>query len=325
VSAPTIARHVLDERDLCLVFLSLMPELPDLAILADALDEALVGRRMTGAKVPQTLVLRGTPVELSAFEGQLLLSVRRRGKFLVFAFDRDQIVFNPMLTGRLGLAVAGARPWPQWAAAFYFTAIDERARNDLLNDRARAHTGPDHDWPADADWLPARDLGVEMRYRDATRMGKIYLMPAGVQRPVAGWVEQGPDADDAALTLEEWRKRITKYSGELKNMLRNQEFVSGIGNAYSDEVLWAARLLPFRKRSSLAAAEVDDLYNAVREVLPSAIRELHERVPPRLEVEQRDFLKVHRKGGEPCPRCGTRLSQVSAGGFDTTFCRGCQR
>jgi formamidopyrimidine-DNA glycosylase len=164
-----------------------------------------------------------------------------------------------------------------------------------------------------------------MRYRDATRMGKIYLMPAGVQRPVAGWVEQGPDADDASLTLEEWRKRITKYSGELKNMLRNQEFVSGIGNAYSDEVLWAARLLPFRKRSSLAAAEVDDLYNAVREVLPSAIRELHERVPPRLEVEQRDFLKVHRKGGEPCPRCGTRLSQVSAGGFDTTFCRGCQR
>ena len=57
-------------------------------------------------------------------------------------FDRDQIVFNPMLTGRLGLAVAGAKPWPQWAAAFCFTAIDERARNDLLNDRARADTGP---------------------------------------------------------------------------------------------------------------------------------------------------------------------------------------
>jgi formamidopyrimidine-DNA glycosylase len=156
-------------------------------------------------------------------------------------------------------------------------------------------------------------------------MGKIYLMPAGVKRQVAGWDEQGPDADDPSLTLDEWRKRIAKYSGELKNMLRNQEFVSGIGNAYSDEILWAARLLPFRKRSSLAAAEVDDLYNAVREVLPSAIEELHQRVPPRLEVEQRDFLKVHRKGGEPCPRCGTRLSQVSAGGFDTTFCRGCQR
>jgi formamidopyrimidine-DNA glycosylase len=303
-----------------------MPELPDLAILADALDEALVGRRMAGAKVPQTLVLRGTPAELAAFEGQLLQSVRRRGKFLVFEFERDRVVFNPMLTGRLGLAVAGAKAWPQWAAAFYFSATDETERRKLLEVRAREGSGPAHSWPLpDADWLPRRDLGVELRYRDATRMGKIYLMPAGVARPIAGWDEQGPDADDPSLTLEEWRTRIGKYSGELKNVLRNQAFVSGIGNAYSDEILWAARLAPFRKRSSLAADEVDALYEAVRTVLPWAIEQLHEFVPPRLEVEQREFLKVHRKGGEACPRCGTRLSQVSAGGFDTTFCRGCQR
>jgi formamidopyrimidine-DNA glycosylase len=303
-----------------------VPELPDLAILADALDEALIGRRMTGAKIPQTLVLRGTPAELAGFDGQLLRSVRRRGKFLVFDFERDQIVVNPMLTGRLGLAVAGAKPWPQWAAALYFSEIDEDERTTLLDVRARDGSGPVHAWPArEAQWLPRRDLGVEMRYRDATRMGKIYLMPAGVIRPIAGWDEQGPDADDPSLTLDVWRKRIGKYSGELKNMLRNQSFISGIGNAYSDEILWAARLLPFRKRSSLAASEVDDLYAAVREVLPSAIGQLHELVPPKLEVEQREFLNVHRKGGQACPRCGTRLSQVSAGGFDTTFCRGCQR
>jgi formamidopyrimidine-DNA glycosylase len=299
-----------------------MPELPDVAILADALDEALVGRRMAGAKVPQTLVLRGTPAELAAFDGQILRSVVRRGKFLVFDFERDRIVFNPMLTGRLGLVVTGAKQWPQWAAAFYFDATDEKERTRLL--RARA---PDqrHEWPGDADWLPRRDLGVEMRYRDATRMGKIYLAPAGVVRPIAGWEEQGPDADDPSLTLEEWRKRIAKHSGEIKSILRNQTFVAGIGNAYSDEILWAARLAPFRKRSSLAPDEVDALYAAMREVLAWAIGELHELVPPRLEVEQREFLNVHRKGGQACPRCGTRLSQISAGGFDTTFCRGCQR
>src|SRR4051794_9962826 len=303
-----------------------MPELPDIAILADALDEALMGRRMVGAKVPQTLVLRGTPAELAAFDGQLVKSIARRGKFLVFEFSRDRIVFNPMLTGRLGLAVAGAKPWPQWAAAFFFSAVDEGARATLLQVRAREGSGPVHQWPeSDADWLPRRDLGVEMRYRDATRMGKIYLVPAGATRPIAGWDEQGPDADDPSLTLDEWRKRIAKYSGELKNLLRNQAFVAGIGNAYSDEILWSARLLPFRKRSSLAPEEVDALYAAVRELLPWAIGELHELVAPRLEVEQREFLKVHRKGGQPCPRCGTRLSQVSAGGFDTTFCRGCQR
>ena len=290
-----------------------MPELPDLAILADALDEALAGRPMIGAKVPQTLVLRGTPAELAAFDGQVLNSVRRRGKFLVFDFGRDRIVFNPMLTGRLGLALAGAKPWPQWAAAFEFGPA------------VAAHKGRKGAWPGDADWLPRRELGVELRYRDATRMGKIYLAPEGVNRPIAGWDEQGPDADDPTLTLEEWRARIGRYTGELKNLLRNQAFVSGIGNAYSDEILWAARLAPFRKRASLAADEVDSLYAAVRDVLPAAIGELHELVPPRLEVEQRDFLKVHRKGGAPCPRCGTRLSEVSAGGFVTTYCRACQR
>ncbi|HEY5489454.1 MAG TPA: DNA-formamidopyrimidine glycosylase family protein, partial [Candidatus Limnocylindrales bacterium] len=292
-----------------------MPELPDLSILADALDEALAGRPMVGSKVKESLVLRGTAAELEALEGQLLTSIRRRGKFLVFQFERERIVFNPMLTGRLGLAVAGSKAWPQWAAAFFFGPMREETRP--------GRAAPE--WPGTvADWLPPRDSSVELRYRDATRMGKIYLVPAGVARPIAGWEEQGPDADDPSLTLEDWRARIGRHSGELKNLLRNQAFVAGIGNAYSDEILWAARLAPFRKRSSLAADEVDDLYVAVRGVLPWAIGELHGLVPPRLEVEQREFLKVHRKGDQPCPRCGTRLSQVSAGGFDTTFCRGCQ-
>lgn len=289
-----------------------MPELPDVAILADALDVALGGRPLTGSKIAQPLVLRGTPAELAAFEGQTLLDIMRRGKFLVFRFERDKMIFNPMLTGRLGVVAAGEKAWSQWAAMFEFGPAVGKARR--------------HKWPAtSAAWLPRRDLGVMLRYRDATRMGKIYLAPAGVVRPVAGWDEQGPDADDPALTLAVWRERIGRHSGELKSLLRNQAFVAGIGNAYSDEILWAARLAPFRKRSSLATDEVDALYRATSETLSWAIGELHVRVPPRLEVEQREFLNVHRKGGSACPRCGTRLSQVSAGGFDTTFCRGCQR
>ena len=85
-----------------------MPELPDLAILADALDVALAGRPFEGATVKESLVVRGTPSEIAAIEGQRLDGVTRRGKFLVFKFTRDRIVFNPMLTGRLGLAPAGA-------------------------------------------------------------------------------------------------------------------------------------------------------------------------------------------------------------------------
>ncbi len=86
-----------------------------------------------------------------------------------------------MLTGRLGVVPAGAKAWPQWAAMFEFgpMAADRPARG--------------HKWPGPrAAWLPARDLGVEMRYRDATRMGKIYLMPAGVTRPVGRLGRAGP-------------------------------------------------------------------------------------------------------------------------------------
>jgi formamidopyrimidine-DNA glycosylase len=294
-----------------------MPELPDLAILADAIDTALSGRPLRSATTPQTLVVRGTPTELNGFIGQRLVELFRRGKFLVFQFERDRMVLNAMLTGRLGLATPGTKPLPNTAVVLTFGARDEGSAR-----RTRALP----EWPGlNAAWLPAADQDVELRYRDSTRMGKVYLLPEGVTREVAGWAEQGPDADDPALTLDEWRTRIRRHTGELKNLLRNQEFVSGIGNAYSDEILWAARLAPNRTRASLAPDEVDALYMATREVLPWAIEQLRALVPPKLEVEQRKFLRVHGKGGEPCPRCGTRLSTISAGGFGLDFCRSCQR
>jgi formamidopyrimidine-DNA glycosylase len=291
-----------------------VPELPDLSILADAMDAGLAGRPLVAASTPQSLVLRGTPAELDAFHGQVLRGVSRRGKFLLFDFARDRIIVNAMLTGRLGFAQPGSKQWPQIAAVLAFGPVAE----------ARSHDAAP--WTRGAAWLPDEKAPIEMRYRDSTRMGKIYLMPAGITRPVAGWEEQGPDADDPGLTLDVWRTRMAKHNGELKNLLRNQAFVAGIGNAYSDDILWEAKLAPFRTRASLAPAEVEALYEATRKVLPWAIGELRRLVPPRFEVEQRKFLKVHWKGAnEACPRCGSRLTEVKAGGFVTTWCRGCQR
>ena len=175
--------------------------------------------------------------------------------------------------------------------------------------------------------MPADDASVEVRYRDPTQMGKVYVLPSGVTRAVPGLTDEdlGPDADDRSLTLEVWRQRIRKHPGELKNLLKNQAFIAGIGNAYSDEVLHAARLLPFRKRASLAPEEVDALYEATGTTIRAAISTLRQRVPPTFEKQVRDFLAVHDKGGTPCPRCGTRISEVKPGGFVTSFCRGCQR
>ena len=135
-------------------------------------------------------------------------------------------------------------------------------------------------------------------------MGKVYLLPAGVERPCRGGAgRDGPRRPRPALTLEVWRERIRQHPGELKNLLRNQAFVAGIGNAYSDEILFAARLQPFRKRSSLAAEEVDDLYAAMRSTL-----ELGRPTPPARAADVRETgpgppLRPQ-PGGEPCPRCG---------------------
>jgi formamidopyrimidine-DNA glycosylase len=291
-----------------------VPELPDLTVVADALHSALAGRRIRSATAPGPLAVRGTPSELEALVSQRVESIRRRGKFLLIRLERDAVAANPMLTGRFQLAAPGDKLPAKTAVVLGFGPRDG---------------GPDDAaaWTSGAPWLPADDARPEIRYRDPTQMGKIYLRPEGVDRPVPGLGEpdQGPDADDPGLTLEVWRDRIRRHPGELKNLLRNQSFVAGIGNAYSDEILHAARLLPFRKRASLAAEEVDALYTATRTTLSDAIEVLRERVPPTFDRQVRDFLAVHDKGGKPCPRCGTRITEVRAGGFITSFCRGCQR
>jgi formamidopyrimidine-DNA glycosylase len=258
--------------------------------------------------------VRGTPAELSALVGQQVTGIRRRGKFLVVELDRDRIVVNPMLTGRFQLAASREKAPTKTAVVLGFGPRAARPRD----------AAP---WTSGAAWMPADDAEPVVRYRDPSQMGKVYLVPAGVDRPVPGMrpEEQGPDADDPELTVEAWRGRIRRHPGELKNLLRNQAFVAGIGNAYSDEILHGARLQPFRKRSTLAAEEVDELYGATRSVLGSAIEILRQRVPPTFETQVRDFLAVHLKGGQPCPRCGARISEVKAGGFVTSWCRSCQR
>lgn len=290
-----------------------MPELPDLAVVAEALHAALAGRPIVRAEALAPLAIRGTPGELAALVGRRVAWIGRRGKFLLVDLPPDRVVVNPMLTGRFQLARPAARRPPRTAVVLGF---GPRPAGPPIDAAA---------WTAGASWLAPNAAEVEVRYRDATQMGKVYLLPAGVARTVPGLDEGlGPDADDPALTVDEWRRRIRRHPGELKNLLKNQALVAGVGNAYSDEILHAAGILPFRRRSTLADEEVDALYDAMRSTLDSAITVLRERVPPAFETQVRDFLAVHAKGGSPCPRCGTRISEVKPGGFVTSFCRSCQ-
>ncbi len=287
-----------------------MPELPDLAIVADAFHVALAGRPVAAVTVADPLVLRATPDRAAALVGETLDRVERRGKHLVLRFGRTDLWAAPMLSGRFALVVPRAAR-PRAAVAITF---GPRATRPL--DAAA--------WTAGAAWIPPDASSAEVRYLDPTRMGKLYLAPTGDASGVPGVAELGPDVDDPGLTLETWRARIRRHPGELKALLRNQAFVAGLGNAYSDEILWAAGLSPFRRRSSLAADEVDALHAAARETVAAAITLLRERVPPAFERQVRDHLAVHLRGGQPCPRCGAPISQVGRREA-TSYCRACQR
>jgi formamidopyrimidine-DNA glycosylase len=269
-----------------------VPELPDLTIVAEELDRRISGRRVTAASAPAPILVRATPEELAALAGAAVGPARRRGKFLLLPFERadgrDRVLAaNPMLAGR-----------------FWITRTGERVR---------ARTG----------LRLELDDGTDLRYVDREMLGKLYLVDPADLEAVPGWVEMGPDADDPELTLDAFRHRIRRHPGELKPLLRNPRFVAGIGNAYSDEILWDARLAPFRRRATLSEDDIGRLYESMRSVLADAIVRLRELVPPEIETQHREFLKVHLRGGEPCPRCGRELRQI--GGHEaTTFCRTCQ-
>ena len=270
-----------------------MPELPDLTVVAEDLARRAAGRVIATATAPTTILLRATDADLASLAGMTLGVAGRRGKFLILPLlleeeERRLLLANPMLAGR-------------------FWLLEDPGQ------RVRARTGLR---------LVFTD-GSELRYVDREMLGKLYLVRRADLDQIPGWAEMGPDADDPELTLDVFRARIRRHPGELKSLLRNQRFVAGIGNAYSDEILWAAQLAPLRRRSTLRPEDVDRLYASMREVLTDAKARLRELVPPTIEVQHREFLRVHLRGGEPCPRCGRRLRQIG-GDEATTFCRTCQ-
>ncbi len=266
-----------------------MPELPDLEVIREYLDPRLAGVAIEAAEVRRPLIVRnllgGEPEAQLA--GRRFAGARRRGKFLLLPFaDGATMVVSPMLMGRLRLG----------------PPLERHRTRDALVLRL--------------------DDGQELRYHDAKDMGKIYLVSELGQVPT--FAELGPEATDPELTLEVFLQRLRRHPGEIKGILTNQAFVAGIGNAYADEILWHARLYPFRRRPTLDAEELARLHSSMRAVLFEAIQTLRERVGEAIEVEVRDFLAVHGKAGQPCPRCGTTVSRVTRERRDTDFCRQCQ-
>jgi formamidopyrimidine-DNA glycosylase len=165
---------------------------------------------------------------------------------------------------------------------------------------------------------------LEFRYLDNRQMGKLYYLAADRLDLVPGLDDQGPDALSDEIPFGEFKDRLRPYRGEIKGVLTRGSFIAGIGNAYSDEILFAAGISPFRKRTAPSEQELERLHRSSRQVLSDATEVLRKRMGEETHPKIRDFLQVHNKGSQPCPQCGGTISQLTANQRITSFCRHCQ-
>ena len=268
-----------------------MPELPELEVVCEVLNRRVASQVIERVEVLPpggAIVVRDYTRQglAAALEGHRFEAIARRGQFLRFAVAKSPLwlVINPKLTGRLQLAAAGDKRYAK--TALVFTLAD----------------------------------GQELRYVDQKTMGQVYLT-ARVEE-VPGYAGMGPEALE--ISLAEFKERLRPFRGEIKGILVRSEFVAGIGNAYADEILWAARLHPYRKRTQLTVEEIERLYAAMRATLIDATDKMRVEMGEQIHREPRTFLNVHLRTGEPCPRCGGQISLVSANQRITNFCRTCQ-
>ena len=273
-----------------------MPEIPELEHIARVLSDRLNGRPITNIDIQKPIVIRLPREDFQAgLLGAEFESVQRTGKFLLFHTNRDSVLaVNPMLNGRF-----------QWTS------------------------GPDGKRKPHARTcftLSFQDLDElqGIRYIDERYLGKVYLVDADDLDRVPVLNEQGPDALDPWLDQAAFLQRLKRYRGQVKNALVNAKFIAGIGNAYSDEILFNAGIHPFTKISTLPEERRIKLYEALRETLDWAAQIAATQIGMKIDSKPRDFLNVHRKGGEPCPKCGSPISEVAPNRRITSFCRTCQ-
>ncbi len=268
-----------------------MPEVPDLEAIRKFFNKNIVGTTVQEVELNIPIVVR-IPREdfVCLLTENTFGEVQRHGKFLLFTLASGHIlVVNPMLTGRFSYVEQPAR---------------KQARTCFVLKLANGH---------------------ELRYADQRVMGRIYVVEAGQLSTVPQFAEIGPDILSPELTESVFRERIRRYTGQIKSILVNHKFVGGIGNAYSDEILWEAGIHPYRKRTQLSDQEIGKLYLASGTVLRWAEEIVAAKMTENLDyAEWRDHLKVHRRDGLDCQRCGAKISEITAGNRITSFCRHCQ-
>lgn len=267
-----------------------MPELPDITAYLTALTPLVVGQPMERVRIATPFLLRSVLPPLSTIEGADVRFLRRLGKRIVFCFDDDLfLVLHLMIAGRL-----------------HWRGPDAKlgGRNQLAS----------FDFPAGS--LVLTEAG-------AKRRASLYLV-----KGEATLAEMDPGGVDVlGLDLEGFKASLTAENRTLKRALTDPRVLSGIGNAYSDEILHAAQLSPLMQTHKLNEDEWQRLFDGMRATLQTWIErfdaEARTKFPEKVTAFRRE-MAVHGKFGQPCPRCGAPVQRIRYADKETNYCPVCQ-
>lgn len=274
-----------------------MPELPEVETIRRDLETSLPGRQVAKIEIfqPRVIGRPDAPAFSEISRGKTWGEVRRRGKYLLMALDGWQLVVSLRMTGQLVLAAAGEA------------------------------------WPPHTHVVWHLENGEILRFTDQRRFGRLYLVPAeqaAVQTPVG---RLGPEPLEEEFTLELLADlcRRSRPGRRLKSWLLDQEVIAGLGNIYSDEVLFAAGLHPDSRIGDLDAEALARLYRSIRQVLPEAISHRGTSIRNYVDAsgapgQHQNYLRVYGREGGACPRCGAAIRRLKIAGRSTYFCPACQ-
>jgi len=267
-----------------------VPELPDIVVYIEALEKRIKGSVLERVRIASPFLLRTAVPPLSSVEGKQVIELRRLGKRICFGLEGDLwLVLHLMIAGRL-----------HW-----------------YKERAKAAKGRS---------LAVFDFSA----------GSLVLTEAGTQKRSSLHVVQGEagldNLDPGGLevfdaTLDEFARAIRAKNHTLKRALTDPRILSGIGNAYSDEILFEARLSPFTLTQKLSDKDVEHLFASIKRTLTEWLERLRsdsrDRFPEKVTAFRPD-MATHGKYGEPCPRCGSKIQRIRYGSNETNYCPTCQ-
>jgi formamidopyrimidine-DNA glycosylase len=277
-----------------------MPELPEVEALAQDLTGRLAGRAVATVHVPQFAALKTFDPPISALQGTLVDGVRRHGKFLDLDCSGTHLVLH--------LARAG---WVRWRDEVPAIAPKPSSKSTLavriVLDDDGSGVSP----------------GIDVTEAGTRKSLAMYVVRDPLDVP--GIASLGPDPLAPEFT-EEVLGSILAAEGrkQLKGVLRHQGTIAGIGNAYSDEILHAARMSPYKPAGSLEPEELTTLYAALRTTLGDAVGRSRGLAASELKGEKKSNLAVHGRTGQPCPVCGDVVREVSFADSSLQYCPTCQ-